>query len=250
MEVLLKDIVEYCSDYLSVASFPDYCPNGLQVEGGKHVKKIVLGVSACMELFQKAKEVGADLVIVHHGLIWGDQQTITGIHGERIKFLLENKISLMAYHLPLDAHKVIGNNAQIAEMLELQNREDFLEYNGRKIGMKGSLKSIDFVSFTKKIKDIFSSITAVIDGGRKVENIGICSGGARKDVEQAEIEGLDTYITGEVGEPTSAFCKEAKINYIALGHYNSEKSGVKALGERILGDFGIKSEFIEIENPY
>jgi dinuclear metal center YbgI/SA1388 family protein len=250
MEVLLGDIVKYCNKYLNVDSFSDYCPNGLQVESNKHVSKIALGVSACMELFEKAKEINADLIIVHHGLIWGNQQTITGVYGKRIKFLLENKISLMAYHLPLDAHLEIGNNATIADLLELKNSKSAFKYNGKDIGIQGEIKPIKFEDFLKAIREQFGKSFASYDSGALVEKIGICSGGASREVEQAKEYGLDTYITGEIGESTLAFLKEAKMNYIALGHYNSEKTGVKALGEHILENFGIKSEFIEIDNPY
>lgn len=250
MEVLLKDVAKYCNKYLSVDSFSDYCPNGLQVESNKHVSKIALGVSACMELFEKAKEINADLIIVHHGLIWGNQQTITDVHGKRIKFLLENKMSLMAYHLPLDAHLEIGNNATIADLIELRNSKPAFTYNGKEIGIRGEVKSIDFKQFLDHVEKIFGKSFAYYDSGVLVENVGICSGGASKEVEQAKENELDTYITGEIGESTLAFLKEAKINYIALGHYNSEKTGVKALGDHILENFGIKSEFIEIENPY
>jgi len=249
MPILLNDLVKYCNEYLSIDKFKDSSLNGLQVEGKDEISKIVTGVSACNELFDIAVQREADVVIVHHGLFWGKEQSITNVFKKRIKKLLDNNISLLAYHLPLDANENIGNNILIAEQLNLKNIERFLEYNGQKISFKGDIDPINFDDFIIQIEKTLGPINFKINNTNKVQHIGICSGGASMEVEQAFSENLDTYITGEIGEPTVAYCREAGINYIALGHYNSEIWGVRALGEKLNEKFNIDVKFVKINNP-
>ena len=249
MPILLKDLVKYCNSYLSIDEFKDSSLNGLQIEGKDKISKIITGVSACGELFEEAVKQKVDAVIVHHGLFWGKEQAIINILKKRIKILLDNNISLLAYHLPLDANQDIGNNILIAKQLNLKNIERFLEYNGQKISFKGDIDQINFDDFVILIEKILGPIKAKVNITNKVQHIGICSGGASMEVEQAFSENLDTYITGEIGEPTVAYCREAGINYIALGHYNSEIWGVRALGEKLNEKFNIDVKFVKINNP-
>lgn len=251
MEVKLNEIVKYCDGYLNNNKFLDYCSNGLQIEGKENVTKVALGVSACAELFDKAIERNADLILVHHGIFWGDNCSLVGVLGDRVRKLMKNDVSLMAYHLPLDAHPVVGNNAVMAELLRLQDRRSFCEYKGNNIGIRGKINPEKFDFFREKVEKSLGPIKAFVNGFQgDVQKVGIVSGGASKDVEGAFLEGLDTYITGEIGEPTKAFCEEAGINYISLGHYNSERWGVKALGDHMNDIFGLEVEFIDTHNPY
>jgi len=251
MNANLYDIVNYCNDYLKIDQFKDFCPNGLQVEGQEKISKIVMGVSACSELFEEAINKNAELVMVHHGLFWSEVKTVTGVMKKRLKLLLDNGISLLAYHLPLDAHPVIGNNILLAERLELSDTKPFIKEMGSLVGIRGSVKPIEFEAFLKHVESQIGSYSAFVNPEvRHVNHVGICSGGASSDVEEAYNVGVDTYITGEIGEPTIAFCKEAGMNYIALGHYNSERYGIEALGAHINENFGIPAEFVKIDNPH
>ncbi len=156
---LLKDILSFTNEYLDIKSFKDYCPNGLQVEGSNNVEYISSGVSSSLELFEKASYLGSNLVLTHHGLLWGSvAQIISGPFKKRIEFLLKNGISLLAYHLPLDAHKIVGNNSLIASSLELKDIKPFAEYYGNNIGYIGNLDySIPFYVFLKKVNKLFNS---------------------------------------------------------------------------------------------
>jgi len=248
-QIQRSEIVQYCNNYLSVEKFPDYCPNGLQVEGASTISKIVTGVSACGELFEKAIEKKADMIIVHHGLLWNELKPITGVFKNRIKLLIENNISLLGYHLPLDAHNKIGNNAILSDEIGLTDKTPFLKYKGNEIGFKGNIDKIKFIDFLKLVEKKVGPIHSYVQGQEYSSKIGICSGGASNDVEDITND-VDTYITGEIGEPTMAFCKEAKINYIALGHYNSETWGVHELGNHLHKKFNIPVEFIKVNNPH
>jgi putative NIF3 family GTP cyclohydrolase 1 type 2 len=174
---------------------------------------------------------------------------ITGVFKDRIKLLIENNISLLGYHLPLDANEDLGNNAILANRIGLSNIKPFLKYKGSEIGFKGKIKKIKFEEFLSLVEKEVGPISSYVQGCENSEKIGICSGGASGDVENTINDYIDTYITGEIGEPTLAFCKEAKINYIALGHYNSETWGVEALGEMLKEKFKIPVEFVRVENP-
>lgn len=251
MQIKLLDLANYIHEYLQVDKFNDYCPNGLQVESNEHVSKIALGVSACQELFIEAEKRKADLIIVHHGLFWGEAKPLTGVLGKRVKTLFDHKISLMAYHLPLDAHPVIGNNAVLARLLKLEETKPFMKYKGQLIGIKGRINATSFEEFSEFTNSVAGPLYAKIKGGdHPIINVGIVSGGASSEVEDAYEENIDLYITGEIGEPTKAYCEEGNIHYIALGHYNSEQWGIKALGQELSANFGIETEFIKIDNPH
>jgi len=249
MPISRDSIVEYINQFLLIDQYNDASKNGLQVEGSNEVKKIITGVSVCLELFEKAVEVKADMIIVHHGLLWNDVNPITGVLKERIKILLDNNISLLAYHLPLDANPILGNNVLIANQLGLKNQESFLEYNGNNIGIKGEIESVDFVEFKNNVDKKIGPINQTIQGRTKVQRVGVCSGGASREVESISNDNLDTYITGEIGESTKAYCEEARLNFISLGHYNSEVWGVRALGKKVSEEFDISVDFIRLDNP-
>ena len=193
----------------------------------------------------------ADAIIVHHGIIWDFEHPVyQGSYKKRIKLLLENDINLYGYHLPLDAHKEVGNNSRIAQILGLKNIEPFGEYNGQFIGFKGEykLKQAETV-FDLVKKEINANAIIFPYGPDKINTIGVISGGAQKEVKQAVLQGMDLYLTGEVSEHILHYVKEEGIHFIAAGHYATERFGVLALGEHIKEKFKLDVEFVDIPNP-
>ena len=245
-------IVRWISEYLDVGNFEDQCPNGLQVEGGAEISRIVVGVSACQSLFRAALDQGAQMVITHHGLIWkGLPWVIKGVIKSRLKFLLENGINLLGYHLPLDAHPQVGNNILLAKKLGMEGVMPFGQHRGRAIGWYGDLiADMPRLSVLEQIENILGGPVIHFDSGReKIRRIGVISGGAAKDLHEAIDLGLDLYLTGETEEPTQELCREAAINFVSGGHYRTERFGIQALGEKIKAVFTLPVEFIDIPNP-
>lgn len=237
-------IVEDLNKILNVAQTPEQ--NGLQVEGRPEVRKIIFGVSANMALFKAAKERKADMIIVHHGLLWGHEQKITGNFGKRISFLIKNDLNLVAYHLPLDKHPTLGNNAMLAKTLGLKNLKPFGVYHDIKIGFKGVLpRPVDFKKITKLLGGECLSF-----GPKKVKTIAVVSGGAHEMLSQAIEEKVDLYICGSRDEYIQEMAREGQINFIAMGHYNSEKLGILALKKYIENKYKVSAEFIDIKNPF
>ncbi len=246
-----NELSDYLNQYLKTGDFSDLCPNGLQVEGRDEVKRIITGVSASVELFEKAIEMNADAIIVHHGIIWNFERPVyRGGYRQRIKLLLENEINLFGYHLPLDAHPEIGNNAQIGELLNLTEMEPFGEYNGKAVGVKGVVKPINAAQMFEKIKALINPDALIFPfGPGLIKTVGIISGGAQKEVKQAVLNDLDLYITGEATEFILHYVKEEQIHYVAAGHYATEKFGIIALGDHLREKFDLNVDFIDIPNP-
>ena len=247
----LKVVTNYLDTLLGIAKVPnDSSNNGLQVEGSAVVNKIVFGVDASLELVEKAAEVNADMVFVHHGVSWGSGfKKITGIDANRFKTLLNHNISLYAAHLPLDAHPVIGHNAIIAKKLKLHNCRAFAKYAGIEIGVMGELSKAmgvaSFAEFATKQLNI-KTVTYGIRKG-KIKKIGVISGGAGSDgVLAAAKEGLDCLVTGEMGHSSWHIIRETGISVIAGGHYATEIPGVIAVMEDLENMFDVESEFIDI----
>ncbi|MGY8869984.1 MAG: Nif3-like dinuclear metal center hexameric protein [Pseudomonadales bacterium] len=252
MSVLLPKLVQYCKDLLSVDAFKDYCPNGLQVEGKPVVKKIISGVTASQALLDAAVDMQADLILVHHGYFWkGETESITGIKKRRLSTLLSNDISLLAFHLPLDAHPELGNNAQLAAQMKWKVISGLGGELGRAIGMVGELSepqtaeqlSAEFVRVLGRPAQYIQGIT------RPIKTIAWCTGGAQGYIEKALEEGVDAYISGEISEQTVHIAREAGIDYFAAGHHATERYGVQALGEHLAAHFGIEHHYVEIDNP-
>lgn len=246
-----EDLNKFLADYLRTADFNDICPNGLQVEGKPEINKIITGVTACVDLFKKAAEMSADAIIVHHGIIWSFERPLyRGGYRERVRLLLEKNINLFGFHLPLDAHDVIGNNAQIGHSLNLKNLKPFGEHGGQIIGMRGELESIEKSIIFNKISDLVGQKPVIFDFGPKLVNsVGIISGGAQKDIIQAVTAELDLYLTGEVSEHIMHYAKEEKIHFVGAGHYATEKFGVLALGDLLSKKFDLEVVFVDIPNP-
>lgn len=245
-----EDVVKFLDTYLLSAAVPDCSLNGLQVQGRDVVRKIVFGVSAGMELFKRAKAAKADMIVVHHGLLWGKEQPLTGIFGRRVGFLLENKISLAAYHLPLDKHPVCGHNAQLAHVLSVQTMRPFAHYHGQEIGFCGEIKPAALGVLKRKLEKACGAKALILPyGPAQIRSVGIVSGGGWSMLSDALQEKLDLFVTGSVDEPVQELCREGRINCIALGHYNSEKIGVQALMQFVAQQFKVETEFIDIQNP-
>ena len=246
-----EKLSNYLKKLLKTDEFNDYCPNGLQVEGVENINKIVLGVTACIELFEQSIKEKADTIIVHHGMIWDYEHPLyIGAYKKRIKLLLENNLNLYAFHLPLDAHPEIGNNAQLAKLIGIKNLKPFGEYKGQNIGIKGVLDHVSKDLFFKKIEGVLKRKPLIFSyGPEKIKNVGIISGEAQKNIKQAIAENMDAYITGEVSEYNMHYAKEEKIHFISAGHYATEKFGVIALGNLLKEKFKVQVKFIDIQNP-
>ncbi len=247
------DLVAHCDQLLDAASCRDYGPNGLQVEGTRAVRKIVTGVSACVELFERARDLGADAVFVHHGLIWrsGATEPLTGFRARRLRLLFESGIHLVAYHLPLDRHPELGNNALAAKALGLYSIEPFGLHEGQTIGFRGRYPvPISAAELVRRCRELFGQEPlAFLSGPDPVSSLGIISGGAQGEVHQAISAGLDAYLTGEASEWVMNVAKDARIHYLACGHHATERLGIRALGEHLAERFELEHEFIDVPNP-
>lgn len=244
-------LVSYLDQYLDSRG-RDYGPNGLQVEGREEIRKIVTGVSACQELFVRAREAGADAVLVHHGLFWeGMPRPLTGIQYRRVAELIRGEMSLVAYHLPLDRHLEVGNNAVAGRQLGLVDIEPFGLHDGLPVGVKGRFpEPIPAAELLERSRRIYAQEPlAYMSGPETVATLGIISGGGQRDFYTAIEEGLDSYITGEVTEWVMNVARESRVHYLAAGHYATERLGVRALGEHLRERFGVEVEFIDVPNP-
>ena len=249
----LKSIVEYCNDLLNVNEFRDYCPNGLQVEGRNEVNSIICGVTACQDLIEAAIEKQADVLLVHHGYFWKNEDAaITGIKRKRIQRLLEKGVSLLAYHLPLDAHEVYGNNITLAQQLgikvigcEKQGEVKGLLWNGE---LEEETSAEDFASIINQRLNR-QPLHLPAASNKPIKTVGWCTGGAQHYIEDAAAMGLDAYISGEVSEQSFHLAKELDIHYFAAGHHATESYGVQALAEHLAAQFNVTSEFVDIHNP-
>ncbi|HQR50923.1 MAG TPA: Nif3-like dinuclear metal center hexameric protein [Methylophilaceae bacterium] len=245
----LGELLDYTGQLLQVDRFRDYCPNGLQVEGRSDVGSIVTGVSASLALLQAAAELGADLVLVHHGWFWKSEDArVTGIKRDRLKFLLQRDISLVGYHLPLDAHPELGNNARLAAVLGFETEGWFGE---QPIAAHGRLSQpASLAALGQSVAQKFDRTPLLVgDGSATIRRIAWCSGAAQDYLAQAIALGVDAFLTGEVSEHTVHLARESGVAFIAAGHHATERYGVQALGEHLAERFGIGHQYIEIPNP-
>lgn len=247
--MLLKELERYIGQLLEISSFRDYCPNGVQVEGRAEVTKIVSGVSASMDVLEAASAAGADAVLVHHGYFWKNEGAqITGIKRARIAHLIKHNMSLLAYHLPLDAHPVLGNNVQLGQMLGFQLEERFGEQNIAALGRLIQPMSLQRLSGVVEEK-LQRQPLVVGDDTVIIRRIAWCSGAAQDYLGAAIELGVDAFLTGEVSEHTVHLARESGVAFISAGHHATERYGVQALGAHLSQQLGLKHQFIEIENP-
>lgn len=250
--VALTELVKYTNELLDIHQFADYCPNGLQVEGKSELKKIVSGVTASQALVDAAIDAGADGLLVHHGYFWkGEDPCVTGMKRKRLMRLLESGMSLLAYHLPLDAHPELGNNAQLARVLGFKPEGKFGRAPGDQLGVFGSLDSpIAADALAGHIASKLGRAPQHIAGSSaKIKRIAWCTGAAQGYIDQAVVTGVDAFISGEISEQTVHVVRETGIHFYAAGHHATERYGVQALGEHLAGKFGIDHQFIDIDNP-
>ncbi len=241
------ELVEYLHSFLNVDQYQDYAPNGLQVEGRDKIQILVTGVTACQALIDEAVKLSADAVLVHHGYFWkGESLPVVGMKQKRIKTLLLNNINLLAYHLPLDAHSKLGNNAQLGMLWGVKDvtpQEGLL-----RLGVLSKAMAVS--EFRKIVSDSLSREVLHLPGGRDcIQKVAWCSGGAQQYIERAAHWGADVYISGEVSEQTTHQAKELGIHYFAAGHHATERLGVRCLGEYLADKFHLEHHYIDVENP-
>lgn len=243
----LEEIISKKLD-LDLFKSSDSSLNGVQVgDYNQDINKIALLVDASLEGFKLAKKAGADLILCHHGLFWGKPLAIKGAHYKRVKFLIENNISLFACHLPLDANMEVGNNIGIAKILDLENCKPFGRYKGNFIGVKGHLKKRVSLDEIKKVLLGENEPAYIVPGGKNlIKSVAIVSGGAPFSVYEAIDDKIDLFITGDKSHEVYHTCLEEEINMISAGHYATEIFGVKLLGEWLTNEYGIESLFIDL----
>src|SRR4051794_36340941 len=255
--VRITSIVAALDELLEPGEFEDLGPNGLQVPpppGSGEVHHIVTGVSAQRELFERAGELGAELVLVlvHHGLFWNFHPAgLTPILAERLRPLFQSGIALVAYHPPLDAHPEGGNNAILANRLGCERHEPFGEHRGRAIGRVGTFaEPVAAEDLFARVREVCDRVPTVVGAGpERIRRLGIITGSAANSLPEAIDLGLDAFLTGEPREHVTADAREAGIHFIAAGHYATETFGVRALGDRLAAQFGIEHTFVDIPNP-
>jgi dinuclear metal center YbgI/SA1388 family protein len=248
--VTLTEITSFCDQYLDITRFNDYCPNGLQVEVKQQVGHIVSAVTASLATIEAAVESNADLLLVHHGYFWKNEPpVITGMKGRRIRALIENGLNLVAYHLPLDAHPEVGNNAQLAKRLGWKNARP-AEQGDELLWQVDLEQKLNACSLSQLLSGALGREPLHIPGGPiEFSRIGWCTGAAQSYILQAAELGLQAFISGEISENTTHAARELGIHYFSAGHHATERYGINALGTLLAEKFDVTHEFVEISNP-
>jgi dinuclear metal center YbgI/SA1388 family protein len=253
MTIALTKLVLHLNECLEISNFQDYCPNGLQVEGRQQVSRLVTGVTACQGLIDGAIEWGADAILVHHGYFWkGEAAEIVGMKRRRLAALLANDVSLLAYHLPLDAHPQLGNNACFGRILGVESVAPLQPGVQDSWGCIGSLPAtVTIEHIMRKLEDETGRPPLHIssNAGGAIRRIAWCTGAAQGYIDAAAGAGADLYVTGEISEQTVHSAREQGIHFIAAGHHATERYGVQALGAHLAEKFSIEHRFIDIDNP-
>lgn len=257
MAVSLAEFHSKINSLLRIEQFKDYAPNGLQVEGKAQVRKVVSGVTASRALIEAAIAADADAILVHHGYFWhGEEAAIVGIKRRRIELLLQHDISLLAYHLPLDAHAEFGNNVQLGQHLGLETTGELGRQSNHPIGLIGKLPTpLSCGDFARHIATRLGRDPLVIQAGleaggvEKIETLAWCSGAAQGFIDKAVASGVDAYLTSEASEPTVHIARESGVHFFSAGHHATERYGVQALAEHLQSLFDFEHQFIDIDNP-
>jgi dinuclear metal center YbgI/SA1388 family protein len=258
--LLTKDLIKLLNNELNSHNIKDYCPNGLQVEGAAQCNKIVTGVTASLALIERAIEVNADAILVHHGYFWkGEASPIVGMKKKRLSLLLQHQINLIAYHLPIDVHPSMGNNAQLGEKLCLRNIKPLTQVEPTGIVMCGDLP--EALTHNELVDLIEAKLNRkVISVGNKssIQRLSWCTGGGQSFIDQVAHanesleetdKSIDAFISGEISEQTTHSALEQNIDFFAAGHHATERYGVKAIGEWLADEHGLDVSFIDIDNP-
>ncbi len=252
MPASLDQLVAHLDELLQPGRFSDYCPNGLQVQGRDEVARIATGVTASQALVDAAIDWGADAVLVHHGYFWrGEPAPVVGMKRRRLGALLGADVSLLAYHLPLDAHPELGNNAQLGRLLGLEDQRPMHPEDPASVGSVGDLPRVSTAGeFCDRLAELTGQAPLLIgERGHAVQRVAWCTGAAQSYIEAAVAAGADLFITGEASEPTVHVAREEGIGFIAAGHHATERYGVQALGQYLAQAFGLEHRFIDIPNP-
>ena len=245
-------LLSACNDLLQPARFKDYGPNGLQVEGSDSIGHLVSGVTASRALIEAAIEAKADAIFVHHGLFWrGQDGTVTGWMKQRLQLLLAHNINVLAYHLPLDAHPELGNNAQLGKRLGLEVQGVFGEQDLGLWGERADGQTFaNAQALSAAVTDTLGREPVVVQmPARKIRKVAWCTGGAQSYFEAAIAAGVDAFITGEISEPQAHLARETGVAFLACGHHATERYGAPAVAAHVAAQLGISHQFIEIDNP-
>ena len=249
----LTDLVAACDGLLQPALFKDYGPNGLQVEGRADLRKIVSGVTASRALIEAAIAAEADAILVHHGLFWrGQDGRVTGWMKQRLALLLRHDISLLAYHLPLDAHATLGNNAQLGRQLGFAPPDGAAwgRFGEQQLGFLGQVQPCSGPELARQVERALGRAPLLIDAcPRPIRRVAWCSGGAQGYFEAAIAAGADAFLTGEISEPQAHLARECGVAFLACGHHATERYGAPALAAQVAAQLGLQHQFIEIDNP-
>lgn len=250
--ITLQALCEQLDTLLEPALFRDYCPNGLQVEGTQEIKKIATAVTASVTTIEQAVAAGVDALFVHHGMFWNkDPYPVTGIKKKKLQLLLDNGISLIAYHLPLDAHAVVGNNWSAARDLGWNQLLPFGVMDGVPIGVQGEFEECSRQEFQKRLQEYYGQDARVALGGKeRVSTAALISGGAYRSIEEASAVGIDCFITGNFDEPAWHLAHEGSVNFFAMGHSATERVGPKAVAQYLEAELQIKAVFLPDDNPF
>ncbi len=242
------ELARHLAVTLDINRFRDYCPNGLQVEGRERIRTVVTGVTASMALLEAAAEARADMVLVHHGYFWrGEDPRVIGPKQRRLKLLLASDINLFAYHLPLDAHPELGNNAQLAKQLNFVPDGRFGEQD---LGWLGSAPVDTLGELALRVEQALGRAPMVIgDPAQVIGRVAWCTGAAQGSLDAAIASGASVYLSGEISEQTVHLARESGVAYLGCGHHATERYGVQALGEHLAQAFSIHHRFIDIPNP-
>jgi dinuclear metal center YbgI/SA1388 family protein len=250
---VIAKLLDYLDELLAPGEFSDHCPNGLQVPGPDRIDTVISGVSASAELFRRAAERGADLVLVHHGIFWsGAPLALTPAAKHRLQLLFEHDMALVAYHLPLDGHPEVGNNALLAKGLGCVGHEPFAIHKGMPIGVAGRFDGDGIApdELAGRIRGLTGrEPLAFLAGPERVRTIGIVSGAGSQYLGDAVAAGHDAFLTGEPAERVMGQAREEGIHFVAAGHYATETFGVRRLGELLAERFGVRHEFVDVANP-
>ncbi|AKH22237.1 Nif3-like dinuclear metal center hexameric protein [Sedimenticola thiotaurini] len=244
----LVELETYCNRLLDAGSFEDYCPNGLQLDAGRpEIQRLATGVTASQAVIEAAARAEADLLLVHHGYFWrGEAAPLTGVKGRRVRSLMSAGISMMAYHLPLDAHPELGNNRALGDLLEIGQAQPL----GSGLVWQGELAAESPSDLAGRMTRLLGRTPLLIPGGdRPIRRIGWCTGAAQGAIVEAAAAGLDAFISGEVSEATTHLARELGIHYFAAGHHATERYGVQALGRHLAEKFSLDYLFIDDDNP-
>jgi dinuclear metal center YbgI/SA1388 family protein len=244
-----NELEHYLNDLLDISHFQDYCPNGLQIEGRTTIQNIISGVTASQALLQAAIALQADAIMVHHGYFWrGEDPRLLGMKRRRVAMLIEHDINLYAYHLPLDAHFELGNNAQLGKKLSIVEDGRFGEQN---LAMQGHFtEPVSLAELDTTLYRLLERKPMIIGNlSKKIQRIAWCTGAAQNYFEAAIELGVDAFITGEISEQNVHAARESGTAYICAGHHATERYGIQALGEHLAQKFGITHHFIDVDNP-